>query len=530
VIDLVNNAGSVWAEYFGLAVVQNTVFLALVFVVLYLLKNASASTKVVVGSIGLAKLLLPPFLPARVAFSSYEAVHALPHTITSPLLGRPLGPDHETVAAGFEMLGFAFALWVLCGVLYLLTMALSTARLAWKLRNAVEVTDDATRAIIRDRRVRVYRSERIGMPLCLGIFPRKIFVPGTWDQWTGRCRRTVVQHELAHIQRRDGVFLVFQTLTLAVYFFHPLVWLLNRRLNEYREMACDDASAGFRPASRIEYSRCLVEIAESVMHNPVGCGPASALLGRKHELLSRVTYQMKGEITMSRRKTGIVLSALALIALPLSWYYIDATTSDSSVNASPAYAASPKAAPGEKAGGSSHMQIVKVSIGGKSELAINDAATSYESFRKNMEKTVAGMEDKVVVALACDDGVPMGTVFKIHAQLREMGLMKMSYVTSEGKDLTLMLPPLDYKKTLSEVPEKHISTLAVKGGGVLVLQGKKLKTARLGDEIKKMLAMDDKMILSVKISEKATYGDFMTVLDVAKSADCPRILINDPTG
>jgi biopolymer transport protein ExbD len=332
---------------------------------------------------------------------------------------------------------------------------------------------------------------------------------------------------MAHISRHDGVFLMFQILTQAIYFFHPLVWLLNRRLKEYREMACDDASAGFRPASRIEYSRCLVEIAESVMQNPVGCESASTLLDHKHELLNRVTYQIKGAIMMSKRKTGLVVAALALIALPLTWYYSDATPAASS-DGSPADAASSNAAQGGKT--ASHLSIIKVSIGGKSELAINDTKTSYDGFRKNMEKTVAGKEDKVVIAMACDDGVSMGTVFNIHAQLREMGLMKMSYVTSDGKDLTLVLPPLDYKDKLSEVPEKHVSTLAVKGGDVVVLQGKKLETAKLGDEIKKMLARDDKMILSVEISEKATYGDFMNVLAVAKSADCQRILINDPTG
>jgi len=521
-IALVNDMGYQWAEYFGLAVVQNTVFLTLVFGVLYLLKNASANTKVVVGSIGSAKLLLPPFLPVSLPFSSYDTVRALPQTVMSPLLGRPTGSDPGTAAAvAIDALGLVFTLWALWVVSNLLITVLSTARLAWKLRDATEVSDDATRAIIPDGRVRVCRSERIGMPLCLGVFPHKIFVPLAWDQWTDDCRRTVVAHEMAHIRRHDGVFLVIQILTQALYFFHPLVWILNRKVKEYREMACDDASAGFRPASRVEYSRCLVEIAESVMQSPIGCGSASALLEHKHELLNRVKYQMEGAIKMSKRKTGIVLAALALIALPLSWYYSDAA---------PVATANPKAAPGEEAGGASHLSIVKVSIGAEGELAINETKTSYEYFRKNMQKAVAGQEEKVVIAMACDDGVSMDRVFKIHAQLREMGLMKMTYVTSEGKDLTLMLPPLDYKEKLSEVPEKHISTLAVQGGGVVVLQGKKLKTAKLGDEIRKMLAMDDNMILSVIISEKATYGDFMTVLDVAKSADCPRILINDPTG
>jgi biopolymer transport protein ExbD len=163
-------------------------------------------------------------------------------------------------------------------------------------------------------------------------------------------------------------------------------------------------------------------------------------------------------------------------------------------------------------------------------VATNGNKTSLDGFQKAMEKAVAGKEDKVVVAMSCDDGVPMGMVFKVHRHLREMGLMKMSYVTSAGNNLTLALPPFDYEKRLNEIAKEHISTLALKGGGVMLLDGESLKTVQLGDEVKKLFTLDDKHILSIKISEEATYGDFVTVLGIAKSADATRILINDPTG
>ena len=132
--------------------------------------------------------------------------------------------------------------------------------------------------------------------------------------------------------------------------------------------------------------------------------------------------------------------------------------------------------------------------------------------------------------MTCDDNVSMGMVFEVQSRLRAMGLMNMSYTTSAGKDLTLILPPIDYKKRLSEIPEEHISTLAVKGGGVVALDGEKMQTSQLSDAIRKLLAADSKHIISVKISENATYGDFVTALEMAKQAEAPRILINHPTG
>jgi len=532
-IEFLNSAGAVWAEYFGLALAQNTVFLGLVFLALYLLRDASANVKVAVGSIGLAKLLLPPFLPASFSLSSYEAVRSLPQTTTSLLLGKPVpaGVADTTVAAPaqLELLGFVFAAWIALGALYLLLTAGATARLGWRLRGAVEIRDDATREIIGGRRVTVLISERISTPLCVGVFPRKVFVPAAWEGWTFECRTTVLKHELAHIDRHDGILQGLQILTQAVYFCHPLVWFLGRQLREYREMACDDASAGFRAASRVAYSRCLVEVAESVMRNPVRCESATALLERRQELLNRVRYQMNGRVIMSKKRTIATLAALALIAVPLSWYYSEAAPAGQPVMEAAA------ASTGEKPG-NDHVSIIEVFIKGENKVAVNGNKTNIDGFQKHMEHAaqeameVPGAEKTVVIALTCDDDVSMGMVFKVQERLRQMDLMNMSYTTSQGKDLTLILPPIDYKKRLSEIPEEHISTLAVKGGGVVALDGRKMKTAQLSDAISEIIAADDKHIISVKISEHATYGDFVAALEMAKQAQAPRILINHPTG
>ena len=133
-IDLLNNVGAAWAEYFGMAIVQNTVFLGLVFFVLYLLRDASANIRIFVGSVGLAKLLLPPFLPANVSVTSYELVRSLPQTATSLFLGRPpAAVAVEAAPAQLDALGLAFSVWVAFGLAYLVLVMVATARLVWRL-------------------------------------------------------------------------------------------------------------------------------------------------------------------------------------------------------------------------------------------------------------------------------------------------------------------------------------------------------------------------------------------------------------
>ena len=70
----------------------------------------------------------------------------------------------------------------------------------------------------------------------------------------------------------------------------------------------------------------------------------------------------------------------------------------------------------------------------------------------------------------------------------------------------------------------------IKGADKVALDGEKMHTSQLSDAIRKLLAADSKHIISVNISENATYGDFVTALEMAKQADAPRILINHPAG
>ena len=60
-IQMLNGISSGWAEYFGWAVLQNTLFLAVLFLLLRFMRRAPAHIKYMIGCVGVIKLLLPPF-------------------------------------------------------------------------------------------------------------------------------------------------------------------------------------------------------------------------------------------------------------------------------------------------------------------------------------------------------------------------------------------------------------------------------------------------------------------------------------
>ncbi len=52
----------------------------------------------------------------------------------------------------------------------------------------------------------------------------------------------VIAHELGHIKRFDVAVNFLQMIAETLFFFHPAVWWLNRRIRADREDCCDDVA------------------------------------------------------------------------------------------------------------------------------------------------------------------------------------------------------------------------------------------------------------------------------------------------
>lgn len=309
-IEWLNQSGHAWAEFFGIAVLQNTLFLGIVFLILSWLRNANARTRHAIAMIGIIKLLLPPFMPA----SLVSRWLALPTETIDIQIGKPIV---ATAAAAtkeptlmISLISMLFLVWLVTLSISLIIPLLATFRLKLRLKNARPIQPEE----LDHFSGKVFQSEKIAMPMTVGFFFTKIIVPARWDSWSAECRQMILHHEIAHIKRKDGLFQLFQLVAQAVYFFHPLVWILNSRINQYREMACDDASVAAKGNSSMEYSRYLVKIAEEMTWSELGCGSASALIRQRNELLNRVKYQIM-EVAMKHISTKKLAASLTILLL-----------------------------------------------------------------------------------------------------------------------------------------------------------------------------------------------------------------------
>ena len=110
------------------------------------------------------------------------------------------------------------------------------------------------------RDVTLWRSDRKIGPFTGGIFRPLILLPSNIDSWSVERFRIVMLHELGHVERWDVLVQRVARIATAMFWFHPLVWLVARRLRIERERACDEfvLTCGTKPS---DYSQQLVEIA-----------------------------------------------------------------------------------------------------------------------------------------------------------------------------------------------------------------------------------------------------------------------------
>jgi beta-lactamase regulating signal transducer with metallopeptidase domain/uncharacterized GH25 family protein len=125
------------------------------------------------------------------------------------------------------------------------------------------------------RSVRLCQLTDAGVPMLIGFVQPTIILPTGLDKrLTSQELEAVLAHELQHVARHDPIVRLVQSLLGVLYFFHPLVWLTNRLLNDLREDACDEATVAVLDGKRHHYGAGIVKVAQ-MMSSP----PAAMSLG-----------------------------------------------------------------------------------------------------------------------------------------------------------------------------------------------------------------------------------------------------------
>jgi TonB family protein len=197
----------------------------------------------------------------------------------------------------------------------------------------VEPTDGLRKIIERCQRafpgtpVRIFSSDSVLVPVTVGvlnpivILPKQLLSDGDDELLT-----SAVGHEVVHIRRRDYLLnLIYECVCLPIS-FHPGAMLIRRRINQTRELCCDEEVAD-RLLKADVYARSLVRLAGSAKPlgklaptTTVGIADADILEVRIMSLLKRSEGGMRGRKLLPVA-VSLILAVPCVAAAALSYRF-----------------------------------------------------------------------------------------------------------------------------------------------------------------------------------------------------------------
>ena len=199
--------------------------------------------------------------------------------------------EQPTRIAGFSSLAFLRAVWA-GGVL--ISLALWLKRFG-RIRTSI-LENTVSFPVHLTERLRLlasdfgFRGSLTGLltetkmaPGVFGIFQPRIVIPRHLISILSDTELdSLLWHELAHVKRRENLCRTLQWLICVAFWFHPLVWVLNRRLISESERICDDMVLR-RTNSPKEYAQAILTVSKSAtaVNAPIFAGIGTSNLAQR---------------------------------------------------------------------------------------------------------------------------------------------------------------------------------------------------------------------------------------------------------
>jgi beta-lactamase regulating signal transducer with metallopeptidase domain len=350
---------------------QVAVLFGLVGAACLLLRRASAHWRYLLWLVVLGKCLVPPFMPitlpglakgmdqilskrnaaiqdARVAAAATDGLprSSEPKAVEKALSTASLAP-RSSILERFNWRLWLVSAWAAGGLGYLMVALVKAWRIQVGLARArtwpdmeleCEFLQMAASVGIKNR-PKLCLIRGLGQPFVWGVLRGSIYLPDAFGrQGSSRERMLVMGHELAHVLRWDALVNFVQVTVQAVFFFHPLVWWLNKIIRHEREKCCDEMAVASLQVDSREYGSAIVD--RLATYYEPACPPSSlAISGHAKDLEDRVKSLLQPGRAFHRRPTMPALITVCLMAVAVAPVYLV-------VSAEPAKASASSESPG----------------------------------------------------------------------------------------------------------------------------------------------------------------------------------------
>ena len=166
------------------------------------------------------------------------------------------------------------------------------------------------------RAPRLIASPRLSGPVSWGVPPGTILLDSA-SVADASAAEAILAHELAHLRRGDWMFLMLSRLTLAVFWFNPVVWMVHAALVARTEEAADAAAVAL--VDRQTYAHALVRLASQPAPSSPALWASTAMAGDARLLKKRIACLMSDHTPRSRPfAVALAVAGLTLVATPIA--------------------------------------------------------------------------------------------------------------------------------------------------------------------------------------------------------------------
>lgn len=159
---------------------------------------------------------------------------------------------------------------------------------------------------------------RVSPLIWAGRRPVLVIPRGLWSELDKAGRRAILFHELAHLKRRDHWVAWIEVFASLVYWWHPLVWWVRRRMHEEADLSCDAWVTWTLPQGRRAYAEALLRARQYISDGrvPTPVGGMAAAGARARTFARRLTMVMTRSV---RPRTSITGFLMAAAVVSLGW-------------------------------------------------------------------------------------------------------------------------------------------------------------------------------------------------------------------
>lgn len=185
----------------------------------------------------------------------------------------------QNVASGLVLLYLAVAAVLLLRIAVGLILAFHI----WRRSKPVS-QDEIPAAFHTDPALRVRVSRLLTTPVTIA---RTVILPADYAEWDEAKLSIVLAHEQSHVRQGDFFLQLAAAAHVAVFWFSPLGWWLQRKLSELGEALSDGAGLA-QASSAASYAEVLLEFAARPRTNPFASPLAGVAMASSKNLSSRI--------------------------------------------------------------------------------------------------------------------------------------------------------------------------------------------------------------------------------------------------